>query len=69
MSDNINPRSEGRLSSLNKDQINSLKDKLQKIKDLSYSSIEKSGPNTDWVIVNNLAHECQKIVEYKIKTL
>ena len=49
-------------------QIEALKNNLQKIKDVSYESIQKNGPNTDWVIVNKLAHECQKILENKIKT-
>ena len=52
----------------NKDQIEALKNNLQKIKDISYESIQKNGPSTNWVIINKLAHECQKILDHKIKT-
>tara|TARA_B110000211_G_C14018059_1_gene526270 strand:- start:342 stop:560 length:219 start_codon:yes stop_codon:yes gene_type:complete len=51
-----------------KDQIEILKSKLQKIKDISYGSIQRDEPNPDWAMVNNLAHECKNILEYKIKT-
>jgi hypothetical protein len=51
-----------------KDQIEILKSKLQKIKDISYGSIQRDGSNPDWAMVNNLAHECKNILEYKIKT-
>lgn len=49
-------------------QIEALKNNLQKIKDISYESIQKNGPSTNWVIINKLAHECQKILDHKIKT-